>query len=109
MITGSIGYRRQHDVHGLPAVAPPHGEEIVARLRKATGQLAGVQAMYENGRYCIDILDQLAAATAAIDGIALLVLEDHIATCVRTALAEGDADDKTEELIAAVRRYVRTR
>lgn len=109
MSTVSNGTRRQDDTRGLPAVTRRHDEEVVARLHRVTGQVAGVQAMYENGRYCIDILDQLAAATAAIDGIALLVLEDHIATCVRTALVDGNAGDKTEELIAAVRRYVRTR
>lgn len=91
------------------AAGARHGAEIVDRLRKAAGQVAGVQAMYEDGRYCIDVLDQLAAATAAIDAAALLVLEDHISTCVREALRHGDAGAKTDELVAAVRRYVRTR
>jgi DNA-binding FrmR family transcriptional regulator len=85
-----------------------HEEAITSRLRKVAGQVAGVRAMHEQGRYCIDVLDQLAAARAAIDGIALLVLEDHINACVRQALVSGQTEEKIPELVAAVRRYVRT-
>lgn len=86
-----------------------HEAEILARLRKANGQLAGVTAMYENGRYCIDVLDQLSAVAAATDAIAVLVLTDHIRNCVADALETGQADDKVDELVTAVRRYVRSR
>lgn len=65
--------------------------------------------MYEDGRYCIDVLDQLSAVAAATDAVALLVLEDHIRACVREAIEAGDADEKVDELVAAVRRYVRGR
>lgn len=91
------------------AAGPRHEDEIVARLRKVTGQLAGVRAMYEDGRYCIDVLDQLSAATAAIDSLALLILQDHINACVREAIEAGNADSGIDELVAAVRRYVRGR
>jgi len=63
-----------------------HDHEVTTRLRKATGQVAGVLAMYEDGRYCIDVLDQLAAVRAALDAVALLILEDHMHTCVRHAV-----------------------
>ncbi len=92
-----------------PAAGRQHGEDIVARLRKATGQLGGVRAMYEDDRYCIDVLDQLSAATAAIDSVALLILEDHINACVREAMNTGTTDEKVGELVSAVRRYVRGR
>ena len=65
--------------------------------------------MYEDGRYCLDVLDQLAAVSAATDAVALLILEDHIRACVREAIDSGDADEKVDELVAAVRRYVRGR
>jgi len=65
--------------------------------------------MYEDGRYCLDVLDQLAAVSAATDAVALLILQDHIRACVRDAIDSGDADDKVDELVAAVRRYVRGR
>lgn len=90
------------------APGPRQAQEILTRLRKATGQLAGVTGMYEDGRYCIDILDQLAAVNAALDAVALLVLTDHINTCVRAAIDGGDADDKVTELVAGVRRYIRS-
>ena len=86
-----------------------HDREIASRLRKVGGQLGGVRAMYEDGRYCLDVLDQLAAVSAATDAVALLILEDHIRACVRDAIDSGDADDKVDELVAAVRRYVRGR
>jgi DNA-binding FrmR family transcriptional regulator len=92
-----------------PAPGRRHGEDIVSRLRKATGQLAGVRAMYEDGRYCIDVLDQLSAATAAIDSVALLILEDHINACVREAMHTSETEVKVTELVSAVRRYVRGR
>ena len=86
-----------------------HDREIASRLRKVGGQLGGVRAMYDDGRYCLDVLDQLAAVSAATDAVALLILEDHIRACVREAIDSGDADEKVDELVAAVRRYVRGR
>lgn len=91
------------------SAGPRHDAELVGRLRKVTGQLSGVTRMVENERYCIDILDQLAAVTAAIDAAAVLVLSDHIDNCVREAIESGDAQDKVSELIAGVGRYVRSR
>ena len=86
-----------------------HEAEILQRLRKATGQLTGVTGMYEDGRYCIDVLDQLAAVTAALDAVALLVLHDHIRACVREAIVLSDTDERVDELVTAVRRYARSR
>jgi len=91
----------------VPAIR--QDDEIVSRLRKATGQLSGVTGMVEGGRYCIDVLDQLSAVRAAIDAAALLVLSDHVNACVRAALESGDTDDTIAELDGAVRRYVRSR
>ena len=83
--------------------------EIVRRLRKVAGQVSGVAGMVEHGRYCIDVLDQLAAISAAVDAAALLVLSDHINACVRAAIESGQTNEKVIELDAAVRRYVRSR
>jgi DNA-binding FrmR family transcriptional regulator len=94
---------------GARANGPRQDAEIISRLRKATGQLAGVTRMVEDGRYCIDVLDQLSAVSAAVDAVALLVLSDHINACVRTAIESGDTDEKVTELVGAVRRYVRSR
>jgi DNA-binding FrmR family transcriptional regulator len=84
---------------------------VTTRLRKACGQVTGVLAMYEQGRYCIEVLDQLAAARAALDAVALLILDDHTRTCVRQAVERdgGEAEAKLDELSTAMRRYVRSR
>jgi len=74
-----------------------------------TGQLSGVTGMVEHQRYCLDVLDQLAAVTAAVDAVALLLFCDHITGCVREAMVSGGTDDKVVELVSAVRRYVRSR
>lgn len=76
-----------------------YNAEILSRLGKAKGQLAGITSMYEDGRYCIDIFDQLAAVRAAIDAGGLILLQDHINACVRDAVDSGDSDEKIAELI----------
>ena len=90
------------------AAPAPRAPEVVGRLRKASGQLAGVATMVEDDRYCIDVLDQLSAVSAAIDAVALLVLQGHVESCVRDAIHDGDADEKVAELVTAIRRYVRS-
>lgn len=85
-----------------------HHRAIQTRIRKATGQLNGVATMHAQGRYCVEVLDQLAAVTAALDGIALLLLSEHIDTCVREAIQAADPDATVGELLTAVRRYVRS-
>lgn len=86
-----------------------HRRDIASRLHRATGQVAGVLAMYEDDRYCIEVLDQIAAARAALDAAALLILKDHMHSCVRQAIDHGDAEQKVDELITAIRRYNRSR
>jgi DNA-binding FrmR family transcriptional regulator len=68
--------------------------------------------MVEEDRYCIDILTQLAAADTALESVALAILDDHVKHCVADALASGDETDataKVDELLAAVRRFAKTR
>jgi DNA-binding FrmR family transcriptional regulator len=79
-------------------------DALVKRLRRIEGQVRGLQKMVEDERYCIDILTQLAAVTAALDGVGLRVMADHVRHCVR----EG-GDEKIDELMGAVERLVRTR
>lgn len=85
-----------------------HDDEIVARLKRIEGQVSGIRKMYEGGRYCIDVLDQLAAARAGLDATALLILEDHVDSCVRAAIDSGEGQAKTEEMLGAVKRFVRS-
>jgi DNA-binding FrmR family transcriptional regulator len=103
---------RRPQVRQRAAPGARRENEIQTRLHRASGQLTGVTRMHADGRYCIDVLDQLAAITAALDAVALLVLEDHIHACVRESVDSADPA-RTEEMVAelagAVRRYVRSR
>jgi DNA-binding FrmR family transcriptional regulator len=77
---------------------------LIRRLKRAEGQVRGLQQMIDEERYCIDILTQISAARAALDGVALKILEGHVQHCVR----EG-GDDKAAEVTAAIERLIRSR
>src|SRR3990170_2110869 len=91
---------------GGAVMDPRH--EIVTRLRRVEWQVAGVGRMYEDGRYCIDVLDQLAAARAGLEAAALLILEDHVNRGVRGAMEGDGRPERARELVSAVRRFVRS-
>src|SRR6266851_9409455 len=87
-------------------------DRLLKRLARAEGQVRGVARMVEEDRYCIDILTQLAAIDTALEGVALAILDDHVKHCVAGALAPGDDAEgatKIDELLAAVRRFAKTR
>jgi DNA-binding FrmR family transcriptional regulator len=92
-----------------------HGYDKAAltkRLHRIEGQVRGIERMVEDDRYCIDILTQIAAVNTALESLAFKVLDDHVNHCVADALASGDPEDaarKSEELLAAVQRFARTR
>jgi CsoR family transcriptional regulator, copper-sensing transcriptional repressor len=80
------------------------------RLRRIEGQVRGLQRMVESDTYCIDVLTQVSAATRALESVALLLLEEHLAHCVAEAIGVGGdaADAKIKEASAAVARLVRS-
>jgi DNA-binding FrmR family transcriptional regulator len=77
---------------------------LVRRLSRMEGQVRGIARMIEREEYCVDILQQTAALRAAVDALAVLVLEDHVQGCVRTAAERGEADKYVDEVIDVVRR-----
>jgi DNA-binding FrmR family transcriptional regulator len=78
--------------------------QLVRRLSRIEGQVRGIARMIEREEYCVDILQQTAALRAAIDAVSILVLEDHVQGCVRTAAERGEADQYVDEVIDVVRR-----
>jgi DNA-binding FrmR family transcriptional regulator len=74
-------------------------DALITRLRRIEGQVRGVQKMVEEGRYCLDIVTQLQAITAAADKVAEKVLEDHIRGCVADAIREQRGDAAITELM----------
>jgi DNA-binding FrmR family transcriptional regulator len=96
----------------MPTEAPPtrgytaSKDQLLKRLRRIEGQVGGIQRMVDDDRYCIDVLTQISAVQAALDKVALGLLDGHAQHCVIGA--EGDERDaKTQELMAAVGRLMR--
>ncbi len=85
-------------------------EAIQKRLRRIEGQVRGLQRMVDEDRYCIDVLEQVAAATRALQSVALALLDDHMAHCVADAVTAGGdgATEKLREASAAIARLVRS-
>jgi DNA-binding FrmR family transcriptional regulator len=81
-------------------------DQLLTRLRRVEGQIRGIEGMVEDDRYCIDILTQISAAQAALDKVALGLLDGHAHTCVIGAEAEQQ-DARTEEMMSAVARLLR--
>jgi len=77
------------------------------RLTRIEGQVRGIQRMVENDRYCIDVLTQISAVQAALDKVALGLLDDHAHNCVMGAKDADVQANRTEELMAAVGRLMR--
>ena len=82
-------------------------DQLRTRLRRIEGQVRGVERMVEDDRYCIDVLTQIAAVQAALDKVALGVLDDHAHQCVIGAQDLAEREAKTDELMAAVGRLMR--
>ncbi len=85
-------------------------DAIQKRLRRIEGQVRGLQRMVSEDRYCIDVLEQVAAATRALQSVSLELLHDHLANCVvDAARSPGDeAAEKIAEASEAITRLVRS-
>jgi DNA-binding FrmR family transcriptional regulator len=84
----------------------PNKEAVQKRLRRIEGQVRGVERMVAEERYCIDVVTQVTAIQAALDKVALELLGNHAAHCVVGA-PSGEQEERTEELMGAVRRLLR--
>ena len=78
--------------------------QLTRRLSRIEGQVRGIARMIEREEYCVDILQQTAALRAAVDALSILILEDHVQGCIRTAAERGEADVYADEVIDVVRR-----
>jgi DNA-binding FrmR family transcriptional regulator len=82
-------------------------DQLLARLNRVEGQVRGVKGMVEEDRYCIDVLTQISAVQAALDKVALGLLDQHAGHCVIGAKGAAERAEKTGELMAAVGRLMR--
>jgi DNA-binding FrmR family transcriptional regulator len=85
-------------------------DAVQKRLRRIEGQVRGLQRMVNEDKYCIEVLDQVAAVTKALQGVAIELLDDHLSHCVAEAVAAGGVagDEKVAEASAAIARLVRS-
>ena len=93
------------------ATSPERGysatkDQLLNRLRRIKGQVGGIEGMVDDDRYCIDVLTQISAVQAALDKVALGLIDEHARHCVMGA-TKDDQPEKTEELMAAVGRLMR--
>jgi DNA-binding FrmR family transcriptional regulator len=82
-------------------------DKLAARLARIEGQVRGVAKMVEDDRYCIDVLTQISAVQAALDKVALSLLDGHARHClVGGHGGPTDPDERVEELMSAVGRLL---
>ena len=81
-------------------------DQLLKRMRRIEGQVRGVEGMIEDDRYCIDVLTQISAVQAALDKVALGLMDEHARHCVVGA-AKGEEGEMTDELMAAIARLMR--
>jgi CsoR family transcriptional regulator, copper-sensing transcriptional repressor len=87
----------------------PQKDQLIKRLRRVEGQVRGIAKMVEDDRYCIDILQQMSAVKAAMDKVAVGLLDDHVRHCMIAGAGDEERrDELTTELTAAVSRLVRS-
>jgi len=82
-------------------------DELNKRLRRIEGQVRGIEKMVDEDRYCIDVLTQISAIQAALDKVALGLLDQHARHCVVEGHGSGTPEELTDEMMSAVGRLLR--
>ena len=86
--------------------SPEEYKDLLNRLSRIEGQVRGIKAMVERGAYCPDILIQASAVNAALNSFSKVLLSNHIRTCVRNDIKEGN-DEVVEELVATLQKMMK--
>ena len=85
---------------------PEEYKDLINRLSRIEGQVRGIKAMVERGAYCPDILIQTSAVNSALNSFSKVLLSNHIRTCVRNDIREGN-DEVVEELVATLQKMMK--
>lgn len=88
---------------------PASRKAISRRLKRIEGQVRGVDRMLEQGRYCVDILQQIQATKAALKKVETELLRDHANSCIEGALREGSLDEQRDKIVELVDLFERGR
>ena len=81
-------------------------KDLIMRLNRIEGQIRGLKGMVERDAYCIDILTQVSAANAALNGFTKVLLANHIKTCVAQDIRDG-RDDTIDELVDTLKKLMK--
>ena len=92
--------------HDMKIRSEKEYKDLIHRLNRISGQIQGIRGMVERDAYCIDIITQVAAATAALNSFNKVLLGNHIRTCVSQDIREG-RDDSVEELVSTLQKLMR--
>ena len=76
--------------------------KLVHRLHRINGQVTGIENMILDGRYCIDILRQIAAAKGALERVGNIILESHSRSCVVEHIKDGRDEEAIDELMSVI-------
>lgn len=79
--------------------------DIKNRLRRIGGQINGIEKMVDDRRYCVDVLQQIMAARAALNQVALIMIESHTKSCVVNAIKENRTEQAVEELMGVLSKF----
>ena len=101
------GHQHAHDHHDHPPGYSGDKDKVRQRLRRIEGQVRGLQRMVDDDVYCVDVLTQVSAVTRALQGVAMLLLDDHVRHCVAADVRAG-SDEKIVEAMDAIGRLVRS-
>lgn len=93
--------------HAHPLAPRADAAALGKRINRIEGQVRGIGRMIAEDRYCIDVLTQVAAVQAALDGVALQILEHHLHGCVQHAVKSGEGDHAIDEAMAVIRKFAR--
>ena len=80
--------------------------KALAALKTARGQIEGIIRMVEGDRYCIEVSKQIMAATALLKKANLIILKQHLATCVVDAMEAKDGSEKIDEISTILETYI---
>lgn len=93
--------------HAHPVVERDDRSALATRMKRIEGQVRGIARMVDEDRYCIDIITQVSAVRAALDALALQLLEGHLHGCVQHAVKSGDGAHAIEEALGVIRTFAR--
>ncbi len=93
----------------MPVLEPSEQQALVTRLNRIEGQIRGIRRMVQEPRQCIEILQQLAAAEAALNRISLAIFKHHVDSCVTESLSQGEPERRKQlaELVDIFDRFAK--